>query len=197
MPNGYDELYGWIWSAFADRLFTPADFGMTFPSPAPRKVLSDLHRLRYLDSPRRGLYACVPPETRVARLVGESDHLAIPAQSPLPHAYDRDTAVTLWTGGSYWTGFTRGFRPLHLRVRRRDLAAWRAFFRTAGVRSTVEGARETLFGVVHVLHPVVTVRSVDLDGVRVIPAPEAYAYASARPYLYEPVLKVLREMAER
>ena len=197
MTTTYDRLYAWVWSAFREAPFTMADFRATFPSPAPRKVLSDLRGLGYLESSERATYRCVPPEVRVARLVGaESDLLGLPSRSPLPHAYDRDTAVTIWTGGGYWTGFTRGFRPLHLRVRRSDLGAWRSWLRAAGARVTVEGARETLFGVVHVLHPATLVRSVDLRGVRVIPAREAYAYAAARPYLYEPILTHLRDLAQ-
>src|SRR5207247_1842265 len=70
----------------------------------------------------------------------------LPDRSALPHAYCEATAVSIWTDGGYWTGFTRGFRPLHLRVRRADLPAWRAFFRAAGARASLAGARETLVG---------------------------------------------------
>ncbi|HYY48575.1 MAG TPA: hypothetical protein VFA17_07815 [Thermoplasmata archaeon] len=97
--------------------------------------------------------------------------------------------------GGYWTGFSPGFRPLHLRVRREDLGGWRDLFRRAGARTTVEGSRETLFGVVHVLHPATRVRAVDHGGARVVPVDEALAFAAARPYLYEPVLPILRRLA--
>src|SRR3990172_4856010 len=195
MPTTYDKLYAWVWSAFREAPFTMADFRATFPSPAPRKVLSDLRGLGYLESSERATYRCVPPEVRVARLVGaEADLLGLPTRNPLPHAYDCDTAVTIWTDGGYWTGFTRGFRPLHLRVREADLPAWRTFFRGAGARATVAGARETLFGVVHVLHPVPRVRSVDRGGVRVVPLKEVLAYAASRPYLFEPVLPLLPDL---
>ncbi len=198
MPNDYEALYAWMGPAFGDGRFTAAAFRETFPSPAPAKVLSDLHRLGYVTSPRRGTYRLVPPERRIDDFLRrDTGAFGLPDRSALPHAYSEATAVSIWTDGGYWTGFTRGFRPLHLRVRRADLPAWRAFFRAAGARASLAGARETLFGVVHILHPGTRVRSVDHGGVRVVALPEAYAYAAARPYLYEPVLPALRRQMER
>lgn len=193
MPNKYDALYAWMCAAFGDEVFTVAVFRQTFPSPAPAKVLSDLRRLGCLESEGRGAYRVVPPERRLRNFVErEEEVFGLPSRSGLPYAYCDETAVTIWTDGGYWTGFTRGFRPLHLRVRRAQLGRWRAFFRSAGARVTVAGARETLFGVLHVLHPASRVRSVDHGGVRVVPVEEAYAYAASRPYLFEPVLPALR-----
>jgi hypothetical protein len=149
-------------------------------------------------SPRRGTYRVVPPDRRIDEVVRRDEAaFGLPDRSELPHAYCEATAVSIWTDGGYWTGFTRGFRPLHLRVRRADLPAWRAFFRAAGARASLAGSRETLFGVVHILHPGTRVRSVEHGGVRVVPLPEVYAYAAARLYLYEPVLPVLRGRMEQ
>lgn len=198
MPTNYDGLYAWMDAAFGGRPFTTATFRETFPSPDPAKVLSDLRRLGYLASPRRAWYRVVPPERRLADLRrGEESAFGLPGRSGLPHAYCDETAVTIWTGGGYWTGFTRGFRPLHLQVRAGDLDAWKRFFRAARARATVAGDRETLFGVVHVLHPVPRVRSVDRGGVRVVPLKEVLAYAASRPYLFEPVLPMLRDLMDR
>lgn len=192
MPAAYDQLYAWMHIAFGAEPFTIDAFRATFPSPAPAKVLSDLHRLAYLESEGRGAYRLVAPEERIRRLVEREDaFVGLPGRADLPHAYCDDTAVTIWTDGSYWTGFSPGFRPLHLRVRREDVRAWRDHFHAAGGRATVEGSRETLFGVVHVLHPARRVRAVGRGGVRVVPIEEAYAFAAARPYLYEPVLPIL------
>ena len=198
MPTAYESLYAWIHAAFGQAPFTTVSFRETFPSPAPAKVLSDLRRLGYLESVGVGRYRLIAPERRMkAFLDREADAFGLPERSALPHAYCDATAVTVWTDGGYWTGFTRGFRPLHLRVRRTDLPAWKAFFRASGARAVVAGARETLFGVVHVLQPVARVRSVDHGGVRVVPLREAYAYAAARPYLYEPVIPTLRDALGR
>lgn len=192
MPAAYDALYAWMHAAFGGEPLSVDDFRATFPSPAPAKVLSDLHRLGYLESEARGTYRVVAPEERTRRVVErEEAYVGFASRTNLPHAYCDDTAVTIWTDGGYWTGFSRGFRPLHLRVRREDLRAWRDAFRAAGARMSVAGARETLFGVVHILHPAKRVRSVDRGGVRVVPIDEAYAYAAARPYLFEPALPVL------
>jgi len=194
MPTAYEALHAWIHAAFGQAPFTITSFRETFPSPAPAKVLSDLHRLGYLESVGVGRYRLIPPERRMnAFLEREEDAFGLPDRSELPHAYCDATAVTVWTGGGYWTGFTRGFRPLHLRVRSMDLPAWKVLFRASGARAVVAGARETLFGVIHVLHPVARVRSVEHRGVRVVPLREAYGYAAARPYLYEPVLPILRD----
>ena len=198
MPNQYDLLHAWIWSAFRDAPFTAAEFRATFPSPAQKKVLSDLCQLGYLESTGRGRYQCLSPDRRLDRLLErERGHLGLAAESGLPYAYDRDTAVTLWSGGTYWTGFTRGFRPVHIRVRQADLPAWKSFFHRHQARMTIDGARETLFGVAHVLHPAREVPSVDLNGAKVIPLREALAYARARPYLYAPVLKRLEALLRR
>lgn len=192
MPAAYDQLYAWMHAAFGDETFTIDAFRATFPSPAPAKVLSDLRRLGYLEPEGRGRYRVVAPQERIRRLVErEEAHFGVPGRTGLPHAYCDETAITIWTDGGYWTGFSPGFRPIHLRVRREDVRAWRDRFRAAGARMTVEGSRETLFGVVHVLHPATRMRSVARGGVRVVPIDEAYAFAAARPYLYEPVLPIL------
>lgn len=198
MSTAYESLYAWMRIAFGEAPFTIASFRETFPSPAPAKVLSDLHRLGYLESAAIGTYRLIAPARRLESLLRrEEEAFGLPGRSALRHAYCDATAVTVWTDGSYWTGFTRGFRPLHLRVRRTEVPAWRSFFRASGARAVVEGARETLFGVVHVLHPADRVRSAEHGGVRVVPLREAYAYAASRPYLYEPALPALREAIER
>ena len=199
MPDGYDRLYAWMIVAFGDREFTIDNFRMTFPSPAPAKVLSDLRRLGYVGaSGKRGAYRLVSPEVRVRELVeSEQAFLDLVERADLPYAYCDATAVTVWTDGGYWTGLTPGFRPIHIRVRNADLARWHRFLRANGAGSTVAGARETLFGIVHVLHPFRSVRSVEHGGMRVVPAREVLAWAERRPYAYEPVLPLLREAAGR
>ena len=193
MPNTYEKLYAWILASFADGPFTSVDFDMTFPSPAPAKVLSDLRRLGMIEAIRRGTYRAVPPDGRFSRMVQREDSFRfIAEQASLPFAYSQSTAITIWTDGGYWTGFTRGFKPVHIDVRKADVPSWQRFFRSAGARSTVEGARETLFGVVHVLHPMKSIRSVRRGGVHVVPKEVAYEYAKARPYAYEPVIPILR-----
>ena len=196
MPSAYDGLYAWMYAVFRDRTFTATDFRETFPSPAPAKVLADFRVLGYLSSEARGTYKVVPPEERVRRIVERADRMfGLAERAGLPYAYSRDTAVAIWTDFTYWTGFTQGFRPLHMDAASKDIPRWKEFFAAERAPATVEGSRETLFGAVHVLHPVAVVRSVRRGGVRVVPPAIAYAYAAARPYAYEPVLAGLRRKA--
>ena len=193
MPTKYEELYPWLAMAFGERTFTPTEFDETIPGPAPRKVLADLRRLGFIDSPSRGVYKVVPPQEKGRRRLSREDGLlGIPERAGLRYAYSRDTAVSLWTDGAYWTGFTAGFRPLHIDIQARDVRRWREFFRAAGARASLEGARETLFGVVHIMHPVERLRAVRRGELHVVPRRTAYEYAVSRPYLYEPVLEELR-----
>ncbi len=198
MTSRYEGLYAWIYSVFQDQRFTTTDFRETFPSPAPGKVLADLRRLGYISRVSRGAYTVVPPDEHLRRIVAQANRaLGLPEEAGRPYAYSRDTAIAIWTDFTYWTGFTRGFRPLHIDVQSRDVPYWTAFFAASGAPVTTETSRDTLFGAVHVLHRVPIVRSVRRSGVRVVPRDEAHAYAAARPYLYEPVLETLRGRGRR
>jgi hypothetical protein len=198
VPTAYDDLYAWIVSTFGAEVFTTDEFTEAFPSPAPRKVLSDLRRLGYVESTARGCYRAIPPERRIQDAIQRSEFsLTLPSEAGYPYALADETAVAIWTDGGYWTGFTRGFRPIHMRVRRSDVRHWIRFFRSKGRRSVAPGAPETLFGVVYVLHPATRVRRVERGGLPVIPAQEVLAFAEARPHAYEPVLRQLRSLSAR
>jgi hypothetical protein len=198
MPTRYEELYAWIHTAFGSETFTADAFAMTFPSPCPAKVLHDLRRLGYLDSRGRGKYSLVAPDERLRRVVQHGDaSFGLPERAGMPYAYTAVTAITIWTDGGYWTGFTAGFRPSHLDVRKRDVRAWQRFFRMHGARSSVFGSRETLYGFVQILHPKERIRAVRRGDVHVIPRRDAYRYAAKRPYAFEPVLPYLRGKASR
>lgn len=197
MATRYEGLYAWMHAVFQNGTFTAADFRETFPSPAPGKVLADLRRLGYISRVARGAYTVVPPDEHVRRIVAQANRaLDLPEGASRPYAYSRDTAIAIWVDFTYWTGFTRGFRPLHIDVRSRDMPYWVRYFSASGAPATTETSRDTLFGAVHVLHRVPVVRSVRRGGVRVVPREEAHAYAMDRPYLYEPVLKTLRGRAQ-
>jgi len=195
VPTAYEDLYAWIVSTFGTEVFTTDEFTEAFPSPAPRKVLSDLRRLGYVESTGRGRYRAVTPERRIQETIERSAFsLTFPHEAGYPYALTDETAIAIWTDGGYWTGFTRGFRPIHMRVRRSDVRRWIHFFRSEGRRAVALGTPETLFGVVYVLHPVAAVRPVEHEGLLVIPAREVLAFAEARPHVYEPVLRRLRRL---
>lgn len=198
MPNECTELYAWTHAAFGEREFTIADFRENFPSPHPKKVLSDLRRLGYIRSESRGRYRTVSPAEWLDFMIERGDDsLDIPEAAGLPYAYSRETAVTIWTDGGYWTGFTRGFRPFHMEVPEEKTAFWLEYLKQSGARAVTDHERRTLFGVVHVLHPVARVRASRRHGVSVVPIADTLAFAERRPYLYEPVIPMLRRKAAR
>src|SRR3990170_1240648 len=155
MPTNYEAIYAWTSEVFGSDPFTPDQFRDTFRSPDAKKVLSDFRRLRYVDRVERGVYRVTPPDERLRRIVaGSEGRLDLPERSDLTYAYSEATAVAIWTDGSYWTGFTRGLRPLHLNVRRRDVRSWKRFLSAHGYDSVVPGERRTLCGPVFMFHPV-------------------------------------------
>ncbi len=195
-----EDLYPWLREAFGDREFTSSEFQRTFPSPAPAKTLFDLRRHGFIERMRKGVYKVNNPEDRLRDLTRrEGEVFDLPESAHLPYAYSDDTSISIWTEGRYWTGFTSGFRPLHINVKESDIEDWKKFFRNHGARAAVLGSRETLFGVVHIMHPVRQVKAVKHGNVRVVPKEDAYAFAASRPYTYEPVLPVLAPsgLAER
>jgi len=198
MPNRYDDLYAWAYAAFGSRPFTSSEFGATFPSPSTGKVLHDLTRLGYFERKRHGVYRVIGPAARAEAIVARgSVDLELPERAGLPYAYCEATAITVWTDGGYWAGITRGYRPLHIRVRTADLRRWKSFFRAAGARAVTGTGKATMFGTVFVVHPATALRAVRHGGVSVALAAEAHEFADSRRYAFEPVVGLLRELAGR
>ena len=194
----YEGIYAWTSEVFGRQPFTLDEFRETFRSPDAKKVLSDFSRLGYVDRVERGLYKVTPPEERLRRIVKRSEvRLDVPESSGLPYAYSDATAVAIWTDGSYWTGFTRGVRPLHIDVRRPDTGKWKEFLASYGYDSIVRGERRTLCGTVFILRPVEKVRGVRRKNLRVLPLRDAYQFAADNPYAFGPVIRVLSEALKR
>jgi hypothetical protein len=114
------------------------------------------------------------------------------ASAPAPFAYSQDDAVRIWTDGYYWTGFTAGYKPVHIEIRRADARLWEQFFRSNSATYAFEGDRKTLFGLVFILHRVHEVQSETRDGVPVIPLVRVMEYCMARRDVYEPAVLYLR-----
>ena len=102
------------------------------------------------------------------------------ASAPASFAYSHDDAVRIWTDSYYWTGFTAGYKPVHIQIRRTDARRWEQFFRVNHAAYAFEGDRKTLFGLVFLLHPVREVRSETKDGVPVIPLVKVMEYCIER-----------------
>jgi hypothetical protein len=185
-------MYAWVIEAFGTREFDIDQFRASFPSPSPKKVLSDMNRLGYLERVRRGRYKLVAPQDVFKRVVSaDLSELATAKEAGLPFAYADSTAVTIWTEGQYWTGFTKGFRPVHIKILAGDADAWRRFFRRRGMRSASPGERRTLFGVTHILHASDEVAAVDVGGDPVVPLEEVLEFCRRREATFRPAMEHL------
>jgi len=191
--NRYVELWGWVCEVFSDQSFTLDQFRAEFPSPDPAKVVHDLVKLRLISRINTGVYRASSPTEFPRRMVKESmSKERLLDLAPLPFAYSHDDAVRIWTDGYYWTGFTAGYKPVHIEIRSADARRWEHFFRSNDAAYTFEGDRKTLFGLVFVLHPVHEVRSETRDGVPVIPLSKGMEYCLERRGVYEPAVAYLR-----
>jgi hypothetical protein len=126
---------------------------MVFPTSQAPKVIHDLAVKGYISRVGRGSYRLTEPGDFVRNISGKEQDDRVLDEIEMDYALCESTAVAIWTDGYYWTGFTRGFRPVHVAVNERDLDGWKAFFKRKRVRFAVEGDSKTLFGKVYVLHP--------------------------------------------
>jgi len=192
--NRYLELWGWMCEVFGDQSFTIDQFRAEFPSPDPAKVVHDLAKLNLITRLETGVYKSASPLDFSRTIVKQSmSKESLLASAPMPFAYSQDDAVRIWTDGYYWTGFTAGYKPVHIEIRSADARRWEQFFRAKGAGYAFEGDRKTLFGLVFILHPVHDVRSEARDGVPVIPLVKVMEYCVERRGVYEPAVAYLRK----
>ncbi|MBW2000483.1 MAG: hypothetical protein JRJ29_21315 [Deltaproteobacteria bacterium] len=189
----YTELYAWMWKSFGGREFTIDEFRMVFPTSQATKVIHDLVGKGYIYRVRRGTYRLTEPGHFVRNITTWEPDDTILDEAGKEYAFCESTAVAIWTEGYYWTGFTKGFRPIHIAVRDRDLEEWKAFLRKKKARFAVEGGSRTLYGRVYILHPRESVRSEEREGSRVVPLDEVVAFCLEREIAYEPALEYLDE----
>src|SRR6267143_2480826 len=191
--NRYMELWGWVCEVFGDQAFTIDQFRAEFPSPDTAKVVHDLARLNLITRLKTGVYRSASPldfsRMMVKRSMSRENLLA---SAPAPFAYSHDDAVRIWTDGYYWTGFTAGYKPVHIEIRKADGGRWEDFFRGKEADYAFEGDRKTLFGLVFILHPVHEVRAETRDGVPVIPLSKVMEYCMENRGGYEPAVTYLR-----
>jgi hypothetical protein len=189
----YTELYAWIWKAFGREEFSIDQFRLTFPSSQGPKVTHDLVTKGYLKRIGRGVYGAVEPSEFIEKIAEAEADLNVLKEAERDYALCDSTAVSIWTEGYYWTGFTRGYKPINVAVRRKDRTFWRTFFRRKGVRYAFEDESRTLYGQVFVLHPREKLAYVEKDGWKVIPLEEAVDYCLKRELAYEPALEYLEK----
>ncbi|MFA5103080.1 MAG: hypothetical protein WC525_07985 [Candidatus Thermoplasmatota archaeon] len=190
--NRYTKMYGWLYHTFGTATFTIDEFRMMFPSPQPTKIIHDLIKSEFMRRTKRGTYQVVKPDEFVHNIVKENvETRHILSQATKQYAYTHSTAVNIWTEGYYWTDFTKGFKPIHITIRRSDVPYWIEFFRQNDAEYVFESESKTVFGVTYVLHPKETV-SVDIkDGTPVVPLKEIVQYCKNNRIVYQPALEYL------
>jgi len=187
-------LYAWIRHAFGREEFGIDDFRAVFPTSQAPKVIHDLVDYGYLERVERGKYRAADPENLIKGIVkkgmGKKDVIK---GAERRYAYCDSSAVSIWTDGYYWTGFTKGFIPIHIKVRREDLNYWERFFREKGSNYALEGERKTLYGVVYILHPEENFKTVEKNGCSVILLDEVVNWCLEKEIIYQPALEYLDE----
>ena len=189
----YTELYAWIWKVFGKEEFSIDQFRSTFPTSQGPKVAYDLVKKGYLRRLSRGIYRAVEPSEFVEKITEREADYGVIEQAEKEYAFCDSTAVSIWTDGYYWTGFTRGFEPVNAAVRKKDLRFWRSFFRKKGLKYAFVGESKTLYGQVFVMHPRENLIYSEKGGLKVVPLKEVVTFCLKHKLVYEPALKYLSE----
>jgi hypothetical protein len=192
--NKYTKMYGWLFEAFGTREFTISEFKAVFPSPQHAKIIFDLIRSDYIRRISRGKYRVTPPEKFMHQIVLDSlekEHILMNAKRK--YAYCENDAVGIWTDGYYWTGFTRGYKPIHIRILKKDLRYWLEFFKSMDCEYALENENKTMFGITYILHPKKEVKIKEKDGIFVIPLKEVIEFCRANELSFRPALEYLDE----
>jgi hypothetical protein len=190
--NRYTKMYGWLYNTFENKTFTIDDFRIIFPSPQPAKIIHDLIKLNFLKRVKRGKYKIMKPEDFVKIIVKTNlEKDIILEKSEKKYAYTNSTAVNIWTDGYYWTDFTKGFKPIHIHILKKDISYWNEFFKKHDVEYVVEGKNKMLFGLTYILHPKERFTFEIKEGNAVVPLREIVQYCQKNIYLYRPALEYL------
>jgi len=190
--NRYTKMYGWLYSSFGNKTFTINDFRMIFPSSQATKIIHDLIKLDFMKRVKRGRYKVIQPSDFVRNIVKENlEKEDILKKSKKKYAFTDSTAVNIWTDGYYWTDFTRGFKPIHIVVLKKDIKYWTNFFIENDAEYVFEGENKTLFGLTFILHPKEKITAENKNGNLVVPLKNIIKFCKKNVYLYRPALEYL------
>jgi len=190
--NRYTKMYGWLYTTFENNTFTIDEFRMMFPSPQPTKIIHDLIKLDFMKRVKRGKYKVVQPKDFVKKIVKENlEKEDIVKKSEKKYGFTNSTAVNIWTDGYYWTDFTKGFKPIHINILKKDIIYWQEFFRQNDAEYVFEGEHKTLFGMTYVLHVKEKFTTENKDGDFVVPLKNIVEFCQKNIYLYRPALEYL------
>ncbi len=193
--NRYTELYAWIRHTFGTDSFDIDEFRHVFPTSQAPKIMHDLVEGGYLERVKRGVYRAVEPDELIDSVIENDEGIKKTMKdAERKYAYTDSTAVTIWTSGYYWTGFTKGFRPIHIKVKEDDLDYWKHFFTEKGIKFALEGKSRTLFGHMCILHPEKDFDVEDKEGKKVIPLEEVIELCLDNRMIYQPALEYLNQI---
>lgn len=190
----YYELWNVMWNW--RREFTTREFSSVFASPGPNKVLHDMTKKGLLERIGWGHYKVNSPEEYLSKRINVSQSYDLVKDAHMEYALTGQDAVFFWTKGGYQVDRFFGFYPIHLKVKKADLARWRKFFGSNRQKIHIEGqpVRETLFGIFFVLYPEEDFNTERVGGFQVDPLKDAVEFCWDRIYTYEPALEMLDEM---
>ncbi len=106
---------------------------MAFPTSHSPKVVHDLNKKDYISRVGRATYRVTEPEQFIRKITEKEPEDRVLEDAGKDYAFCESTAVAIWTDGYYWTGFTRGFKPVHIAVKKKDLNSWKDFKAFAGI----------------------------------------------------------------
>jgi len=185
-------MYGWLYNTFENKTFTIDDFRMTFPSSQPAKIIHDLIKLDFMERVKHGKYKMIKPNEYVKKIVKQNlEQDDILEKSNKKYAFTNSTAVNIWTDGYYWTDFTKGFKPIHIYILKKDITYWTEFFKQNDAEYVLEDENKTLFGLTYVLHPKVKFTVETKDDNLVVPLKEIVDFCQKNIFLYRPALEYL------
>lgn len=185
-------MYGWLYNTFGNNTFSIDDFRMNFPSPQPAKAVHDLIKLDFMKRVKRSKYKVVRPKEFIERIVSENlEKDVILENAERRYAFSDSTAVNIWSDGYYWTDFTKGFKPVHIKVLKKDLDYWNDFFERNDVEYVFEDEHKTLFGLTYIVHPVDTLKTELKDDAHVVPLEETVKFCKENEFIYRPALEYL------
>lgn len=175
--------------------FSASEFARTFSSPNPRKILHDMAKKGLLEHMGYGKYRVKAVGDYVRARNDVSAGYELLRRAELPYALTDVDGVFVWTRGGYNADRFFGFYPIHLKVLKADVAKWRSFFRKAGMRSFLAGAkpRETVFGVFYILYPEEKIEAETVESLRVEPLEKTVEFCRKHSYTFEPALEMLDE----
>ncbi len=173
--------------------FTTEDFARAFPSPDPRKVLSDMSNKGLLKRKERGLYEAVSSESYAKSKNNVDEGYELLKRSKLSYALSKVDGVFVWTNGGYNANRFFGSYPIYISIVKSEIEKWKAFLDKNGKKYTIYGTTptETLYGIYYVLLPEDIVESTNIKGLNVEPLEKTVNFCMRESYTYEPALEML------